>query len=199
MTRLEELRAKLAAGIDWREDARTMRQLLTVAEAARELAAAMKTCHICKGVVLIEEGPIHCENCTYDCEEHEPPDCVTLGVLHAKVCVALTPLLEDSEGSDANCLPTKVNTPQSDASNAAPVATQDGANLHDYLSTACFHGLHERCRRHCKFCGVDCRCPCHVKAQPAAPGRSQGEASAPGASQWLEGPQNDPGASGEGS
>jgi hypothetical protein len=115
MRRLEELRAKLAAGIDWREDARTMRQLLTVAEAARELAAAMKTCHICKGVVLIEEGPIHCENCTYDCEEHEPPDCVTLGVLHAKVCVALTPLLEDSEGSDANCLPTKVNTPQAGA------------------------------------------------------------------------------------
>jgi hypothetical protein len=53
-----------------------------------------------------------------------------------------------------------------------------------------------RCRRHCKFCGVDCRCTCHVKAQPAAPGRSQVEASAPGASQWLEGPQNDPGASG---
>jgi hypothetical protein len=91
---------------------------------------------------------------------------------------ALAPLLEDSKG---------------------PVATQAGANPHDYLSTACFHGLHERCQRHCKFCGVDCRCTCHVKAQPAAPGRSQVEASAPGASQWLEGPQNDPGASGEGS
>jgi hypothetical protein len=137
MTRLEELRAKLAAGIDWREDARTMRQLLTVAEAARELAAAMKTCHICKGVVLIEEGPIHCENCTYDCEEHEPPDCVTLGVLHAKVCAALAPLLEDSEGSDANCLPTKVNTPQSDASNAAPVVTQAGAEALEAKSLYC--------------------------------------------------------------
>lgn len=33
---------------------------------------------------------------------------------------------------------------------------------HDYLSTACFHGLHERCRRECKFCGVQCRCECHT-------------------------------------
>lgn len=32
---------------------------------------------------------------------------------------------------------------------------------HDYLSTACFHGLHERCRKECKFCGQWCKCKCH--------------------------------------
>ncbi len=32
---------------------------------------------------------------------------------------------------------------------------------HDYLSTACFHGLHEQCRKQCKFCDVECRCDCH--------------------------------------
>jgi hypothetical protein len=35
---------------------------------------------------------------------------------------------------------------------------------HDYLSTACFHGLHGECRKRCKFCDVACKCPCHAKA-----------------------------------
>lgn len=34
--------------------------------------------------------------------------------------------------------------------------------LHAYRSTACFHGLHERCRKQCKFCCVLCDCSCHV-------------------------------------
>lgn len=33
---------------------------------------------------------------------------------------------------------------------------------HDYISTACFHALHERCRKTCKFCSTDCRCTCHA-------------------------------------
>jgi len=32
---------------------------------------------------------------------------------------------------------------------------------HGYVSTACFHGLHGRCRLVCKFCDVPCRCECH--------------------------------------
>ena len=39
---------------------------------------------------------------------------------------------------------------------------------HDYLSTACYHGLHVRCRLRCKFCDTPCRCECH---QPLAPPR----------------------------
>ena len=34
---------------------------------------------------------------------------------------------------------------------------------HDYLSTACYHAHHERCRRKCKFCAAKCRCACHKK------------------------------------
>lgn len=42
----------------------------------------------------------------------------------------------------------------------AMVATPDPA-AHAYTSTACYHGLHDRCRRECKFCSVACACSCH--------------------------------------
>lgn len=45
---------------------------------------------------------------------------------------------------------------------AAPGPVDD---LHSYVSTACHHGLHERCRTSCKFCGQLCSCPCHHGAQ----------------------------------
>lgn len=32
---------------------------------------------------------------------------------------------------------------------------------HDYLSTACLHLIHNRCRLTCKFCKEPCKCPCH--------------------------------------
>lgn len=38
---------------------------------------------------------------------------------------------------------------------------------HDYLSTACGHGLHDRCRLVCKYCPAKCRCECHeTKGEP---------------------------------
>lgn len=40
---------------------------------------------------------------------------------------------------------------------------------HDYLSTACLHGLHDRCRLTCKFCDVRCRCSCHSAPAPSEP------------------------------
>lgn len=36
---------------------------------------------------------------------------------------------------------------------------------HDYFSTSCLHGLHERCAEkgaQCKFCAAPCRCECHA-------------------------------------
>jgi hypothetical protein len=36
---------------------------------------------------------------------------------------------------------------------------------HDYLSTACYHGFHERCRLMCKFCNTLCHCNCHQELQ----------------------------------
>lgn len=41
--------------------------------------------------------------------------------------------------------------------------------VHHYVSTACQHGLHERCRRECKFCKAKCACECgHPKSTPPA-------------------------------
>jgi hypothetical protein len=34
---------------------------------------------------------------------------------------------------------------------------------HAYLSTACHHELHDRCRKLCKFCDNPCVCKCHEK------------------------------------
>lgn len=49
---------------------------------------------------------------------------------------------------------------------ATPAATP---LAHVYTSTACQHGLHERCRKACKFCGVGCACSCHAtEATPPA-------------------------------
>lgn len=31
---------------------------------------------------------------------------------------------------------------------------------HDYISTACHHELHDKCRRSCKFCAAMCGCAC---------------------------------------
>lgn len=35
--------------------------------------------------------------------------------------------------------------------------------MHDYLSTACHHDRHDRCRLTCKFCDVPCSCSCHTE------------------------------------
>ena len=58
-------------------------------KAAKALADTMETCHICEGTVLVEEGPIHCEDCSYYCEEHEGPECPRLDNLHADLKRAL--------------------------------------------------------------------------------------------------------------
>ena len=31
---------------------------------------------------------------------------------------------------------------------------------HEYVSTACLHGIHSRCALTCKFCGSPCQCGC---------------------------------------
>lgn len=43
---------------------------------------------------------------------------------------------------------------------AALAATLPKPEVHAYISTACQHGEHERCRRTCKFCPAECRCDC---------------------------------------
>jgi hypothetical protein len=49
---------------------------------------------------------------------------------------------------------------------------------HAYLSTACQHELHDRCRKECKFCSIACRCECHKNA-PASEPVEQGNRALP--------------------
>ena len=56
---------------------------------ALALVEAMETCHLCKGQVIVEEGPIHCEDCSFDCDEHEQPSCTPIYVLHGALKTAL--------------------------------------------------------------------------------------------------------------
>jgi len=49
---------------------------------------------------------------------------------------------------------------------------------HHYVSTACLHDLHDRCRRTCKFCASPCACHCHLTS-PETPEDSPQSASKP--------------------
>jgi hypothetical protein len=60
--------------------------------AAKELADTMETCHICKGALVLEESPVHCEDCSADCENHEEPKCIPTYILHGKLRKALKAL-----------------------------------------------------------------------------------------------------------
>lgn len=53
----------------------------------------------------------------------------------------------------------------------------DWERRHGYLSTACAHGLHDRCRLRCKFCAEPCLCLCHrlvIDGDPSPPPGSDG-------------------------
>jgi len=60
-----------------------------VREKAQALVDAMETCHECKGTVLVEERPVHCEDCSGDCDSHEGAECPTIYGLHLALKCAL--------------------------------------------------------------------------------------------------------------
>ncbi len=63
------------------------------AQAIVALLDALETCHICKGVLSLDDGsPTHCENCSWDCDEHDEPECVPLYVLHRNARQAIADL-----------------------------------------------------------------------------------------------------------
>lgn len=50
---------------------------------------------------------------------------------------------------------------------AAPAEDGGEAAVHAYVSTACQHGLHDKCRLTCKYCGDPCVCSGCDHTQPA--------------------------------
>jgi hypothetical protein len=63
-----------------------------IREAATALLSAMETCHICQGLIVLDENPTHCEDCSWDCDDHIDPDCVPMAVLHANLKAAIKKL-----------------------------------------------------------------------------------------------------------
>ena len=52
--------------------------------AISKLLDALETCHVCQGILHLEDHePTHCEDCSWDCEEHEEPACTPIYQLHA--------------------------------------------------------------------------------------------------------------------
>jgi len=70
--------------------------------AAQDLIVTMETCHDCRGLICLDEHPVHCEDCHYDCECHEGEECVPTYELHRRVKVLLAPAAQPSaEGTEA--------------------------------------------------------------------------------------------------
>lgn len=72
-------------------------RLVDALKAAQSLADAMETCHQCKGTVLVEEQPVHCEDCSWECESHEGSECPTIYGLHLDLKRKLAVLKEVAE------------------------------------------------------------------------------------------------------
>jgi hypothetical protein len=73
---------------DYEALAQRNRELARIAQA---LVDGMETCHECKGTVLVDEYPIHCEDCSSMCENHEGAECATIYGLHLALKRALLP------------------------------------------------------------------------------------------------------------
>jgi len=59
------------------------------------LLDAMETCHIChERISLVDEMPTHCEDCSWNCDEHDEPDCESIFWLHHKAKTAVKALRE---------------------------------------------------------------------------------------------------------
>lgn len=62
-------------------------------QAITALLDALETCHICKGTLSLDDTEAtHCENCSWDCDEHDEPECVPLYVLHQNARQAVAAL-----------------------------------------------------------------------------------------------------------
>ena len=95
--------AKLAAA---QQENRTLRE---VERAARSLVHGMETCHECKGTVLVEEQPTHCEDCSQDCDYHEGAECPTLYGLHLELKRKLAALAPQQPQEKQPCPHERLN------------------------------------------------------------------------------------------
>lgn len=79
-------------------EAELLRRFEPLLDAAKELLDVMETCHICEGALLLEESPIHCENCSSYCDNHAEPECKPIYVLHDALRRKLKELSHEQSG-----------------------------------------------------------------------------------------------------
>lgn len=54
-----------------------------------------ETCHICQGQLALDDiEPVHCENCSGDCDAHDEPNCTPIFHLHGQARIEYRTLLE---------------------------------------------------------------------------------------------------------
>lgn len=68
----------------------------------QQLVDAMETCHICEGTLCVEEAPVYCENCSWDCDDHEGEHCPTLYARHLKAKTAIKEALNVKSAKDGS-------------------------------------------------------------------------------------------------
>lgn len=66
----------------------------------RDLLTFMETCHICQGTLCLDDGPVHCENCSSDCDEHDQPDCLSMERFHIDASIELTQIQDALDAKD---------------------------------------------------------------------------------------------------
>lgn len=67
----------------------------------QEFLESTETCHICQGVLSLDDvGPTHCENCSWDCDEHDGPECPTVQSQHQQAKRSIAALKERMEQAE---------------------------------------------------------------------------------------------------
>lgn len=66
--------------------------------AIEEFLDTFDHCHVCHGQLALDDlGPVHCEDCSGDCEDHAEPHCAPIHILHKRARRALKAVREETE------------------------------------------------------------------------------------------------------
>ena len=65
------------------------------------LLDSLDTCHQCKGILTVDDTPTYCEEggCSWDCDEHDGPECTPRSELQRRARVSVRELKKLSEAT----------------------------------------------------------------------------------------------------
>lgn len=171
---LDSLMDKRVEGPAEGEEVNVVRQDVREAlEAAAPAISSQEHQRVREAVTLLHNNAVRCQIVA---EEQDLDSSVEF--TRVKTLREVLNALEDPEqpALSAERDPREEGTwPDSPSLDTAENQDQSALSEHDYLSTACHHGLHQRCRKTCKFCETECRCSCHRAALSEGVGSGAGE------------------------